>query len=195
VRTLPDNFPAPVVLAQHLDPTRPSNLDQILQKHTTLPVEVVTKSSTLQIGKIYVIPSNHHMSIQNHCVELKPANLKRPRPSVDTLLSTAAQTYGEHLIAVILTGSGSDGTAGAIDVKNAGGIIIVQNPQTARYPSMPLSLPPTIVDYELNVEDIGPVLHDLLTKTNIPPAEEKTEDILQDILRQVSQHMMYRQAS
>jgi two-component system CheB/CheR fusion protein len=148
VTTLPENFPAPVVLAQHLDPTRPSNLDEILQKRTTLPVEVVTGSSVLETGRIYVVPANHFVSIQDRHVEVQEDALKRPQPSVDTLLSTAAQAYGEHLIAVILTGSGSDGAAGAVDVKDAGGVIIVQNPQTARYPSMPLSLPPTIVDYE-----------------------------------------------
>ena len=117
-------------------------------------------------------------------------HLKRPRPSVDTLLSTAAEAYGERLIAVILTGSGSDGSLGAIDAKDAGGVIIVQNPQTARYPSMPLSLPPTIVDYELNLEQIGPLLHELLTKTSTPLVEERTEDVLRDILELVS-----RQAS
>src|SRR5436853_2181734 len=90
VGTLPDNFPAPVVLAQHLDPTRPSNLDQILQKHTTLPIEVVTTSSVLQPRRIYVIPSNHHVSINNYHVEVKDDAFTRPRPSVDTLLSTAA---------------------------------------------------------------------------------------------------------
>jgi two-component system CheB/CheR fusion protein len=190
VGTLPENFPAPVVLAQHLDPTRPSNLDQILQKRTPLPVEVVTASSVLRPGRIYVVPSNHHVSIQDGHVEVQGDTLKRPLPSVDTLLTTAARAYSEHLIAVILTGSGSDGASGAVDVKNAGGIIIVQNPQTARYPSMPLSLPPTIVDYELNVEQIGPLLYELLTKSSTPPTEERTEDILRDILVQVS-----RQAS
>lgn len=103
VGTLPKEFPAPVVLAQHLDPTRPSNLDQILQKQAALPVEAITKSSLLQAGHIYVVPANHHVSIHNHHVEVQTDKLKRPQPSVDTLLSTAAEAYGEHLIAVILT--------------------------------------------------------------------------------------------
>jgi len=186
LETVPDDFPAPIVLAQHLDPTRPSSLDQILQKHTSLPVEAVTTNRVLQAGKIYVLPANIHTSIKDHYIEVKDDSLSRPQPSIDTLLSTAAQAYGEHLIAVILTGSGSDGTAGAIDVKNAGGIIIIQNPQKARYPSMPLSLPPTIVDYDLDVEHIGPLLYELLTKTDITPAEEKVEDRLRNILEQVS---------
>ena len=187
---LPMDFPAPLVLAQHLDPSRPSTLDLILQRRTSLPVEVVLSTSPLRAGRIYVVPSNRHVSIKDGHVEVHGDHNKRPRPSVDLLLSTAAQTYGEHLIAVILTGSGSDGAAGAVEVKNAGGTVIVQDPQTARYPSMPLALPPTIVDFEVNVEQIGQLLYDLLKGTTIPQTEERTEDVLHAILEQVS-----RQAS
>jgi two-component system CheB/CheR fusion protein len=191
VNTLPANFPAPLVLAQHLDTSRPSNLDSILQRHTVLPVEVVTSRSKLEAGKIYVVPSNHHVAINDHFIEVRgdPKN-KRPMPSVDGLFSTAAEAYGDRLIAVILTGSGSDGAAGAVDVKNAGGTVIVQNPQTARYPSMPLALPPTVIDFEANVESIGPLLYDLLNGVTLPQHEERTEDVLRSILELVS-----RQAS
>jgi len=84
---------------------------------------------------------------------------------------------------VVLTGSGSDGAIGAVDVKNAGGTIIVQNPQTARYPSMPLALPPTIVDFEVEIEKIGPLLYNLLIGVaTVQSSEEHTEDNLQNIL-------------
>ncbi len=187
VSTLPKDFPAPIVIAQHLDPTRPSSLDTILQRRTNLPVEVVNDSSRLTPGKIYVVPSNRHVSIVDGHVHLQEDRMKRPRPSVDVLLSTAAQMYGEHLIAVILTGSGTDGAMGAIDVKNAGGTVIVQNPHTARYPSMPLALPPTVIDFEANIEQIGPLLYDLLTGVSRRQSEEKTEDLLRQILDHVSQ--------
>jgi len=190
VSTLPTDFPAPIVLAQHLDPNYHSTLDLILQRRTPLPVEVVTSSSTLQPGTIYVVPANRHVVIKDHHVEVQEDRLKRPRPSVDALLSTAAEEYGERLIAIILTGSGSDGAVGAVDVKNAGGTIIAQDPQTARYPSMPLALPPTIIDFEVNIEQIGPLVYDLLRGVNIPQTEDKTEDVLRVILEQVS-----RQAS
>ncbi|HEY5002088.1 MAG TPA: CheR family methyltransferase, partial [Ktedonobacteraceae bacterium] len=190
VSTLPEDFPAPLVLAQHLDPNRPSSLDVILQKRTSLIVEVVQADTQLHPGRIYVVPANRHVVIRDHHVHLIEDRMKRPRPSVDTLLSTAAEFYGDHLIAVILTGSGSDGAAGAVDVKNAGGTVIVQDPQTARYPSMPLALPPTIIDFEVSIERVGPLLYDLLNGINIPQAEERTEDVLHDILEQVS-----RQAS
>jgi two-component system, chemotaxis family, CheB/CheR fusion protein len=192
VSNLPMDFPAPIVLAQHLDPNRPSNLDSILRKRTALPVELVNTSSHLETGRIYVIPSNRLVSIRDGHVIVQEDGSKRPRPrpSVDMLLSSAAEVYGDHLIAVILTGAGSDGAAGAVDVKNAGGIVIVQDPETARYPSMPLALPPAVIDFEVDIEHIGSLLYDLLTGVELPHIEGKTEDVLHVILEQVS-----RQAS
>ena len=77
-----------------------------------------------------------------------------------------------------------------MDVKNAGGTVIVQDPQTARYPSMPLALPPTVIDFEAALDRIGPLLYDLLSGVSMAPAEEKTNDVLRNILEQVG-----RQAS
>src|SRR5262245_20032999 len=99
VGTLPTDFPAPVVLAQHLDTTRPSNLDQILQQHTALPVEMVTTKCVLQDGHIYIVPANCSVTMQDHHIEVQEEHVKRPQPSIDALLSTAAQAYGENLIA------------------------------------------------------------------------------------------------
>ncbi|HEY2963295.1 MAG TPA: CheR family methyltransferase [Pyrinomonadaceae bacterium] len=187
VSTLHKNFPAPVVLAQHLDPQRPSQLGSILGRRSTLPVVVVAEHSPtpLEAGKIYVVPANKHVKIRDGHVHLEGDHGERPKPSVDMLLSSAAESYGEHLIAVILTGSGSDGAAGAVEVKNAGGVVIIQNPQTAPYPSMPLSLPPTAVDHVVEMEQIGPLLFDILQGINLPAAE-KVEDPLRDLLTQVS---------
>src|SRR5438477_7844386 len=190
VSTLSTDFPAPIVLAQHLDPNRPSSLDTILQRRTALTVEVILDRTILQTGKIYVVPANRHVSVVDGCVEIQGINPKRPRPSVDLLLSSAAEVYGDRLIAVILTGSGSDGAAGAVEVKNAGGTVIVQDPQTARYPSMPLALPPTVIDFVADIEHIGQLLYDLLTGVSLPRVEAKTEGMLQAILELVS-----RQAS
>jgi two-component system, chemotaxis family, CheB/CheR fusion protein len=187
VSTLPKSFPAPVVLAQHLDPQRPSHLGSILERRSALPVVVVSETAPtpLEKGKIYVVPANRHVKILDGHVHLEADNEERPKPSVDMLLSSAAQSYGEHLIAVILTGSGSDGAAGAVDVKNAGGVVIIQNPQTAPYPSMPLSLPPTAVDHVVDMEQIGPLLFDILKGINLASVE-KVDDPLRDLLGQVS---------
>jgi two-component system CheB/CheR fusion protein len=186
VGTLPKSFPAPIVLAQHLDPNHQSTLDLILQRRTTYPIQVVRDREPLEDGKIYVIPSNSMVTIKDHTVEIVPDTARRPRPSVDLLLSTAAEAYGEHLIAVILTGSGSDGAAGAVEVKNHGGVVIIQDPQTARYPAMPLALPPTAIDFEASLEQIGPLLYDLLTGATIPQGEERSEDVLHTIFEIVN---------
>src|SRR5947207_7305710 len=181
VSTLPADFPAPIVLAQHLDPSRPSSLDGILQRRTQLSIDVVNSRTHLQSGKIYVVPANRHVTIDDSYVEVQGDHNKRPRPTVELLFSSAAEVYGERLIAVILTGSGSDGAAGAVDVKNAGGTVIVQDPQTARYPSMPLALPPTVIDFVADIEHIGQLLYDLLTGVSLPHVEAKTEGMLQAI--------------
>ncbi len=187
VSTLDKSFPAPIVLAQHLDPQRPSHLGSILERRSNLPIVVVSEQepTALERGKIYVVPANRHVKIIDGQVHLEGDHADRPKPSVDMLLSSAAQSYGEHLIAVILTGSGSDGAAGAVDVKNAGGVVIIQNPQTAPYPSMPLSLPPTAVDHVVEMEHIGPLLYDIL-KGTLLPMTEKVDDPLRDLLTQVS---------
>jgi two-component system CheB/CheR fusion protein len=187
VSTLTKDFPAPIVLAQHLDPQKPSHLDAILERRSVLPIVVVSEDGRTELegGKIYVVPSNRHVRIDDGHVHLESDHAERPTPSVDKLLLSAAESYGEHLIAVILTGSGSDGAAGAVAVKNAGGVVIIQNPQTAAFPSMPLSLPPTVVDHVVELEQIGPLIYDLLKGVTLPPAE-KLDDPLREVLLLVS---------
>jgi len=188
VSTLNKSFPAPIVIAQHLDPQRPSHLATILDRHSTLPIVVVSEhgQTKLEGGTVYVVPSNRHVRISDGHVYLEGDHQDRPKPSVDLLLSSAARSYGEHLIAVILTGSGSDGAAGAVDVKLSGGVVIIQNPQTAAYPSMPLSLPPTAVDHVLDIEQIGPLIYDLLKGVSLPAPTEQPEDPFRELLAQVS---------
>lgn len=162
VASLPDDLAAPVVIAQHLDPARPSHLADILARQTHLPVRSVEPRAALAPGTIFVVPSNRHVTITDHHVDVHPDVTRRPTPSVDLLLATAAETFGERLIAVILTGSGSDGAAGAHAVKEAGGTVIIQDPETAAFPSMPRSLAPTLVDLSLPISEMGSVLAELL---------------------------------
>ena len=116
VAALPPNFPAPIVLAQHLDPTYSSHLGEILARRSTLPVRTVIDPEPLLPGVVYVVPADRHVEITDHVVRLRTdseTSRRSPKPSVDRLLTTAAHVYGERMIAVILTGTGSDGTLGA----------------------------------------------------------------------------------
>jgi two-component system, chemotaxis family, CheB/CheR fusion protein len=183
---LPRDFPARVVVAQHLDPRRPSSLAGILEHRSQLPVRVVESRTEMVPGTVYVVPSNQHVRISDGCVEIEGDHGGRPRPSIDRLLSTAAAAYGEQLIAVVLTGAGSDGAAGAVDVKTAGGTVIIQNPETARYPSMPLAIPPTAVDHIANLEDVGPLIVDIVRGVGLEQVAEPQQDVFRGVLARVS---------
>ncbi|KAB8145548.1 PAS domain-containing protein [Chloroflexia bacterium SDU3-3] len=188
VSTLPADFPAPIIIAQHLDPQRPSSLASILERRSPLPVVQVSSTTPLHSGTVYVVPSNRHIVLRDGHIIPEEDHRGRPRPSIDLLLSSASAVYGDRLIAIILTGSGSDGAAGAIDVKNVGGTIIIQNPQTARYPSMPLALPPTGVDHVADIERIGPLVYDIIKGIALPEPQERLHDSLRDILNYISRH-------
>ncbi len=163
VSTIPPDLPVPIVIAQHLQPQHPSHLAEILSARSRLPVQTVFDHEALQTGHIYVVPADHHVEINDGHISLLNDHLGRPKPSINLLFSTAAQAYGDGLIAVILTGAGSDGAAGALEVKKTGGTVIIQNPDTASYPAMPRSLSPTTVDFVSNIEEIGPLIYDLTT--------------------------------
>jgi two-component system, chemotaxis family, CheB/CheR fusion protein len=161
-------FPAPVVIAQHLDPRRSSHLPEILTGRTSMTVTTVTDSAKLEGGVVYVVPANRDVEITDHEVRVhEDAERKGPRPSVDRLMATAATSFGEHLIAVILSGEGSDGAEGARAVKLAGGTVVIQDPLTAAHPSMPMSLAPTTVDIVAPVETIPSLLRDLISGVRV----------------------------
>jgi two-component system CheB/CheR fusion protein len=191
VATCPTPFPAPIVIAQHLEPTHASHLQQILERAGTLPVRTVSDVdvTALENGVVYVVPANRNVEISDHEVRLRGGEgERRPKPSVDLLFSSAAEIFGEELTAVILTGTGSDGADGARVVKEHGGTVIIQNPQTASHPGMPLSLAPTTVDISADVSAIGQILSDILagTYTGPPPEENQRMRTLLEQLRQRS---------
>ncbi len=184
VASLPADFPAPIVIAQHLDPRRPSHLHEILARHATLPVRIVEEKEPLEGGVIFVVPSNRIVDVSHGDLRLRAAKAGSVAPSVDVLLESAAGVFGSGLIAVILTGSGSDGSAGAWHVKKAGGSVVIENPATAMFPSMPSSIPPSLVDATADLDSIGSVVCDLLAAGN-PPAGEPDHVELRDLLDRI----------
>jgi two-component system CheB/CheR fusion protein len=165
VAGLPKNLEAAVVVAQHLDPTRESRLDQILSQHSPLRLKVVSQREILVNGTIYVIPSNHDVAIVDHAANSYLEARAGAKPSIDRLFSTAAERYGDRLIAIVLSGLGSDGLAGARSVKEHGGTVIVQDPSSASYPSLPLLIPPNVVDFVARPEQMGALVTTLLQRT------------------------------
>ena len=127
---------------------------------------------------IFVVPSNRLVEIVRGKLHLRPARPGRIAPSVDLLLETAATAFGPGLTAVILTGSGSDGSAGAWHVKQAGGSVVIENPATAMFPSMPRSISPSLVDATADLDSIGAVLRDLLTSDGVPVRRSRRQGVL-----------------
>ena len=176
VSALPEDFPAPLVIAQHLDPERESNLNEILSRHSTLPVRTVSDEEPLEAGVVFVVPANRHVNITDSEIGLQIDSAGRPKPSVDLLMGTAAGVYGERLIAVVLTGTGSDGTSGARLVSEAGGTVIIQNPETAEFGGMPGSLAPNTVDIVADLGEIGRILRDLVARSEVTDEEPRENE-------------------
>jgi two-component system CheB/CheR fusion protein len=163
VSALPEDFAAPIVIAQHLSPDHESRLREILAHRSTLPVRTVIDHDVLEPGVVYVVPSDRHVNITSNEVDLRVDPAGRPKPSIDLLLSSAAGVYGERLIAVILSGTGTDGAEGARAVHWLGGTVIVQDPETAEYGEMPGAIAPNVADVVESIDKIGATLGRLLS--------------------------------
>lgn len=114
VEGIPASFDISVVVVQHLDPNHPSLLVDILSRHALLPVEQAVDGTALDRGVIVVAPPGHHLVIRaDHSLELSDAEpVHFVRPSADVLFESAAAVFGARVIAMVLTGTGSDGAQG-----------------------------------------------------------------------------------
>jgi two-component system CheB/CheR fusion protein len=167
--SIPATFPAPILIAQHLSPSRRSSLREILERRSPLEVVLLEDTAELKPGTVYVVPPNHNIAVTDHEASVF-VDGEGPNPSIDLLFTSAARVFGENLIAVVLSGTGSDGAMGARDVKYAGGTVVIQDPETAAYPGMPLSLAPSVVDIVASRENIGEILGSLINgQALLPP--------------------------
>ena len=137
VRGLPIGLPAALVIAQHMG--RWSALPSILERSTQLEVAFATSGTVLAEGRVYVCPPDRHIAIgPDATIRLSSRErLEFLRPSVDWLLESAAASFRERFLAVILSGMRNDGSRGIRRVRGAGGRVVVQDPSTARFPEMP----------------------------------------------------------
>jgi two-component system chemotaxis response regulator CheB len=138
VRQLPASFPAAICIVLHVPSSGRSLLAAILGRQTELEVVVAGDDQKLQPGRVYVAPNDRHLIVSGGHLQLDRGPKENGvRPSVDVLLRTLAGAYGPRAIAVILSGALGDGSAGAVAVRQAGGLILVQDPDDATVASMP----------------------------------------------------------
>lgn len=128
------------VVVQHLNPDRDSNLAEVLQHCTTMPVSQVTKPIRVQSNHIYVIPPGRRLRIEEGILQVVARQDLSPRfMPIDEFLHTLAEDRGEQAICVILSGAGTDGLLGLKSIKERGGVVMAQSPENAIHASMPLS--------------------------------------------------------
>jgi len=164
VAGLPKSLPAAVFVVLHLAPQGTSVLPKILSRIGTLPAVHPRDNDAFRLGHIYIAPPDKHLMIEDGRVRVTHGPKEnRHRPAVDPLFRSAARWHGQRVIGVVLTGSLDDGTAGLLTIKRRGGIAIVQDPQDALAPGMPLSALEIVrVDYVANIEEIPALLKKLV---------------------------------
>ncbi len=144
------------VVVQHLAREHESLLPELLARYTKMEVHEAREGIRLQPNHIYVIPPNRLMTIVDGILSVEECPLERGRPiTIDLFLRSLARDLGERCVGIILSGTGTEGAQGVKEVKGAGGLTLVQDPETAKFPGMPLNAIGTgIVDYVLPPEEM-----------------------------------------
>ncbi len=164
---LPPDFRAALVVVQHLDPRHRSLMAEILSRRTVLQVKQAEEGDCLQPGKVYIAPPNRHLLVNpDGTLSLSQSELVHfVRPSADLLFESVAASYRERAIAVVLSGTGSDGAMGVQAIKKMGGTAIVQDQRTAEFSGMPAAATQTgVVDFILPLAEISSALVTLVMK-------------------------------
>ena len=162
---LPQDLPAAVLVVQHLDPRHRSLMADILSRSTTLRVNEAARGERVQPGTAYIAPPNRHLLVDSEgTLELSQSELVHfVRPSADLLFESVAASYRERAIAVVLSGTGTDGAMGVRAVKKTGGTVIVQEPASSEFRGMPAAAEQTgRADFILPLDEIAPAIMTLL---------------------------------
>jgi two-component system, chemotaxis family, protein-glutamate methylesterase/glutaminase len=170
VSGLPSDLKASLFVVLHIGADGLGILPEILERAGRLPASNAKNWETIRPGRIYVAPPDHHLLLERsgHVRITRGPKENRFRPAVDPLFRSAAHAFGPRVVGVVLTGGLGDGTAGLWTIKDRGGTAIVQRPDEALAPSMPLSaLEHVAVDHCVALDEIAP----LLVRLSLVPAE------------------------
>ncbi len=165
-----DNCPSDTgfafVIIQHLSPDYKSLMPELLSRHTKMSVKEAKEGDEVTANHVYLIPGVKNIQIKNGKLELKerPPN-NQINFSIDLFFKSLAIEQKDRALAVILSGTGSDGTKGAKEIKEVGGTVFVQNPESSGFDGMPKSaISQGLADYILNPEEMGTELVDFVSQ-------------------------------
>ena len=169
LRPLPDDFGAALVIVQHLSRAG-SSLVEILSRRSPLPVHWIADRDALKPGRVYVCPPQHLLEVMPdaECLvrPMDPDHRLRP---IDFFLASLADSYSRRAMVVVLTGMGRDSAAGSEAVSKAGGMVLVQSPESAEHPLMPSAvIEAGVADMVLPLAELGRVIADVVTGSTRP---------------------------
>ena len=178
---VPEASQAAYIVVQHLSPDFRSLMDQLLRRFTNINIKLAEDGLEVESNSIYLIPPKTNMTIDNHNLHLTQQERNhRLNFPIDIFLKSLAKEYKEHSIAVILSGTGSDGTEGVKAIAEAGGLVLAQDPQEAKFDGMPTSAINTkVVTKTLSTSEMPSLIEAYLQKTAHPPKpiqQSTTED-------------------
>ena len=164
LRVLPSNFSLPVMVAIHRHPHSDDYLENSLNRDCPMRVKQADEKEQIKQGTVYIAPPNYHLLIEDTgtlSLSVEQA-VNYARPSIDVLFESAAYIYGDALVGLILTGANNDGARGLKEIKERGGLALVQDPETAEARAMPeTAIAATAPDYILPLNEIGPFVKNL----------------------------------
>lgn len=142
IEKLFDNLPADTgmafVIVQHLSPDFKSLMDELLARHTSMPIHLVEDGMVVEANHVYLIPSRKEMIISQGRLLLSDRTAQKELTlPIDVFFRSLAQDCGHRAVAIVLSGGGSDGSRGIRDVREAGGLIVVQDTESAQFDGMP----------------------------------------------------------
>jgi two-component system, chemotaxis family, CheB/CheR fusion protein len=187
---VPENSNLAFVVVVHLLPDHKSLLAELLQPHVKMPVQQVNETVKLERNHVYVIPPNANLdSVDTHLRLSELEARRQERAPIDHFFRTLAKTHDGQAIGVILTGTGSDGTLGVREIKQAGGVCLVQDPVEAEHDGMPQSAIATgVVDLVLPLAKIpDAILRFVRTRPRVPAVQ--AEDQVEEDARQLLQRL------
>ncbi|MEW2525507.1 chemotaxis protein CheB [Streptomyces sp. NPDC047071] len=159
------DLPVPLLVVQHLDRRHSTVIADVLARRTELNVKLAEQDERTEPGTVYIAPPDRHLLVASDGILTlsNSALVHFVRPSADLLFESVAGAYGPRAIAAVLTGTGVDGAMGVDAVKSRGGTVIVQDPQSAEFTSMPqTALGTGAVDFVLPLEEIAAVIRGLV---------------------------------
>ena len=157
LRYLRTDFAVPVVIVMHRSTDNESTLVDVLSNACKLEVKEAEDKESIIPGKIYVAPADYHLLVEkNHSFSLDGSDkVQFSRPSIDVTFQSASDAYGKLLLGILLSGANNDGADGFADIRRAGGVLIVQDPEKAVAATMPQSaIDRGLADYVLDAQQI-----------------------------------------